>query len=506
MRPTFSPPSEVGEYRIVRLLGRGAMGQVYLAHDTLLDRPVAIKFITAEPSPAVRERFLVEARAIARLTHPNVVSIYRVGEHAGRPYLVSEFVRGKSLSELPRPVPPTQGLRIGLGLCAGLGAAHQSGVLHRDVKPANAILADSGEAKLLDFGLAKLVPGDVAAVSEPVEPGTSAPDDAISGDEATLTPEAQSQQSGKDAPSAELTLSAPGSDRSSRSSHLAAAPASGAAIQHPVSLTRTGALLGTPRYMAPEIFAGEAATARSDVYSLGALLFELLTGKPPFVEPDLALLSVAVRLRPAPSLRPLLADGVLADGLAEVVDRCLAREPTARYADGTELLHALAALVPKQTAPAAVVVPSPPVASRRGWVWVALPVALLVLVGLGLRSWIVPESPRLVDQARPVVAAPLDLSHPVDLCDLAGVLGAARVDLSEADGALRGHGVDLGAAVPARRRPGAAAAKPKVVQKPTVTPKGDSAPKSEPPPAKEVEPVAPAKAKVPDTVEIPIER
>lgn len=507
MRPTFSPPSEVGEYRIVRLLGRGAMGQVYLAHDTLLDRPVAIKFIAAEPSPAVRERFLVEARAIARLTHPNVVSIYRVGEHAGRPYLVSEFVRGKSLSELPRPVSLEQGLRIGLGLCAGLGAAHQSGVLHRDVKPANAILTDSGEAKLLDFGLAKLVPGDVAAVSEPVEPGTSAPDDAISGDEATLTPEAEAKSSGDGAPSAELTLSAPVSDRSSRSSQPAAAPASGAAIPHPVSLTRTGALLGTPRYMAPEIFAGEAATARSDVYSLGALLFELLAGKPPFVEPDLALLSVAVRLRPAPSLRPLVADGVLADGLAEVVDRCLAREPAARYADGAELLRALAALVPKQAAPAAVVVPSPPVASRRGWVWVALSASLLGLVGLGLRSWIVPEAPRSADQAHPEVAAPLDLSHPADLCDSAGVIGAARVDLSESDGALRSYGVDLGAAVPARRRPGAAAAKPKVVQKPASSPPGDTVSKPEPtPPTKEVEPVAPAKAKVPDTVEIPIER
>ncbi len=507
MRPTFSPPSEVGEYRIVRLLGRGAMGQVYLAHDTLLDRPVAIKFIAAEPSPAVRERFLVEARAIARLTHPNVVSIYRVGEHAGRPYLVSEFVRGKSLSELPKPVSLEQGLRIGLGLCAGLGAAHQSGVLHRDVKPANAILTDSGEAKLLDFGLAKLVPGDVAAVSEPVEPGTRAPDDAISGDEATLTPEAEAPKSGDGAPSAELTLSAPVSDRSSRSSEPAAAPATGAAIQHPVSLTRTGALLGTPRYMAPEIFAGEAATARSDVYSLGALLFELLAGKPPFVEPDLALLSVAVRLRPAPSLRPLVADGVLADGLAAVVDRCLAREPAARYADGAELLRALAALVPKQAAPAAAVVPSPPVAPRRGWVWVALSASLLVLVGLGLRNWIVPEAPRSADQAQLDVAAPIDLGQPVDLCDSAGVLGAARVDLSDAEGALRGHGVDLGAAVPARRRPGAAAAKPKLVQKPAPSPPGDPVSKSDPTPLpKEVEPVAPAKAKAPDTVEIPIER
>jgi len=236
-------------------------------------------------------------------------------------------------------------------------------------------------------------------------------------------------------------------------------------------------------------------------------LFELLAGKPPFVEPDLALLSVAVRLRPAPSLRPLVADGVLADGLAEVVDRCLAREPAARYADGTELLRALAALVPKQTAPAAVVVPSPSVASRRGLVWVALSASLLGLVGLGLRSWIVPDAPRSADQAHPEVAAPLDLSHPADLCDSAGVIGAARVDLPDSDGALRSYGVDLGAAVPARRRPGAAAAKPKVVQKPASSPPGDPVSKPEPtPPTKEVEPVAPAKAKVPDTVEIPIER
>ncbi len=166
MRPTFSPPSEVAEYRIVRLLGRGAMGQVYLAQDTLLDRPVAIKFIASEPSPALRERFLVEARAIARLHHPNVVSIYRVGEHAGRPYLVSEFVRGQSLSDLPKPVPLNEALRIGLGLSAGLRAAHQAGVLHRDVKPANAMLTDGGEAKLLDFGLAKLSPQQVPSAAE----------------------------------------------------------------------------------------------------------------------------------------------------------------------------------------------------------------------------------------------------------------------------------------------------------------------------------------------------
>src|SRR5205814_6933059 len=134
-----------------RLLGQGAMGHVYLAQDTLLDRPVAVKFIASvDPNPQERERFLVEARAIARLQHPNVVTIYRVGEVTGQPYLISEFVRGETLDKLAKPAPWQRALRIAQGLARGLAAAHRSGVLHRDIKPANAILSDDGEAKLLD--------------------------------------------------------------------------------------------------------------------------------------------------------------------------------------------------------------------------------------------------------------------------------------------------------------------------------------------------------------------
>ena len=116
----WSPPEELEEYRLVRLLGRGAMGQVYLAHDQLLDRPVAVKFVRAAEDPAARARTLDEARAIARLHHPNVVAIYRVAETAGRPYLVSEYVRGKTLDELPRPVPWKQVLPIAIDLARGL--------------------------------------------------------------------------------------------------------------------------------------------------------------------------------------------------------------------------------------------------------------------------------------------------------------------------------------------------------------------------------------------------
>src|ERR1044071_3997999 len=156
----WRPPDEFEEYRLVRLLGRGAMGEVYLARDSLLDRPVAVKFVQAE-DPVARARLFDEARAIARLQHPNVVAIYRVAEVSGHPYLVSEYVRGRPLDELQRPVPSKQALALAIDLTRGLAAAHRCGVLHRDVKPANAMITEDGHAKLLDFGLATVVDGTV---------------------------------------------------------------------------------------------------------------------------------------------------------------------------------------------------------------------------------------------------------------------------------------------------------------------------------------------------------
>src|SRR5438105_1949542 len=136
----FTPPEQFEEYRIVRPLGAGAMGQVFLASDTLLDRPVAIKFIShvdldTAHGAELRERFFIEARAIARLQHPNVVLIYRVGEWQKRPYLVSEFVRGQSLDRIEKPVPWQRVHNIAIGLSRGLAAAHRRGVMHRDITP-----------------------------------------------------------------------------------------------------------------------------------------------------------------------------------------------------------------------------------------------------------------------------------------------------------------------------------------------------------------------------------
>src|ERR1044071_1148495 len=166
--PEWRPPDTFEEYRLVRLLGRGTMGGVYLGHDPLLDRPVAVKFVRAAKDPVARARFFDEARAIARLQHPNVVAIFRIAEVAGHPYLVSEYVRGKPLDQIDRPAPSRQVLEIALDLARGLAAAHRCGVLHRDVKPANAILSDDGRAKLLDFGLASGV--DASALDDDAPP------------------------------------------------------------------------------------------------------------------------------------------------------------------------------------------------------------------------------------------------------------------------------------------------------------------------------------------------
>ncbi|MFY1827727.1 protein kinase domain-containing protein [Myxococcus fulvus] len=160
----LEPPREFEEYQVLRPLGRGAMGQVFLARDTLLDRLVAVKFIATPagrlPDAGARARFFQEARAIARLQHPNVVAIHRVGEVRGQPYLVSELIRGETLDTLSLPVEGRRLLALAIGLARGLAAAHRRGVLHRDLKPANAILSEDGEVKLLDFGLAEAWSGE----------------------------------------------------------------------------------------------------------------------------------------------------------------------------------------------------------------------------------------------------------------------------------------------------------------------------------------------------------
>jgi eukaryotic-like serine/threonine-protein kinase len=276
------PPAVLEEYRRVRLLGAGGMGQVYLYQDTELDRLVAVKFLH-RPEPGFGQRFRTEALAAAKIQHPNVVTIHRVSEIDGRPYLVYEYIRGTSLEELPRPVPWRQAHAIGLDLARGLAAAHRRGVLHRDIKPGNAILdSETGEAKLIDFGLAKIV-----------LPNSAPP-------------------SGHDA----------GQGESSRALPAPSGPG-----------TMSDDFWGTLPYTAPEVLAGEAATQRSDVYALGVALHELCTGALP------------ERAQPSGQGAPPMRDLSDVDaGLAAVIRRCLDEDPVRRYADGDELRRALEGL------------------------------------------------------------------------------------------------------------------------------------------------------------------
>lgn len=315
---------------MVRPLGRGAMGQVHLAHDQLLDRLVAVKFIAApEPSPAARERFLVEARAVARLQHPNVVSVFRVGDVGGRPFLVSEYLRGTSLQTLDKPVRPERALEIGAALARGLAAAHRQGVLHRDIKPANAFLCEDGTVKLLDFGLAKLL--DAQSLGDrPPPAGTNRPhawNDAEAFPPSTPPP-ASHRAPGPDetAPSEATPL-----NRSS--------PAPSLSAERRRELTHAGAFLGSPLYMAPELWRGEPATPRSDVFSLGVVLFELLAGRAPLYDVEIEDMPRRAQEQPAPALASA-APGV-DPRLCRVVDRCLHLAPGERFESGEALREAL---------------------------------------------------------------------------------------------------------------------------------------------------------------------
>src|SRR5215468_5366895 len=259
------PPAELDGFRVVRHLGRGGMGTVYLGHDDVLDRPVALKFLAAaDPNAPARDRFLIEARAIARLQHPNIVGIYRVGEAAGRPYLAYELISGQSLDELPKPVPWPRALELVLGVARGLSAAHRREVLHRDIKPANVMLSDTGEVKLLDFGLAKLL-DESPRRGEAVAPAGAAAVPAHAMLDATL----------------DVSAAPPGSAGSHRAAPVGRSGSGTRRSGAEDSLTATGAILGTPLYMAPELWRGELATVQSDVYALGLLLYELLSGRLP---------------------------------------------------------------------------------------------------------------------------------------------------------------------------------------------------------------------------------
>jgi predicted nucleic acid-binding protein len=280
------------KYEVLRVLGEGGMGRVYLARERELSRLVAIKFLhmAAGPLADSPERFLEEAKICARLKHPNLAKVLFADTSDGLPYIVFEFVEGYELAaELKArgTLPVERALKIVRAILSALSEAHDLAIVHRDVKPANVLLrADSGEPVLMDFGVAR----------------AQASDRAIS--------------------------------------------------------TQAGVILGTPAYMAPEVITGEPPTPAADVYAMGCLLFECLTGAPPFVAAtDVLVLSSHVHVEP-PSLRSKLPAATPA--LIELVDRALKKPPGERWADAGTMLFELERACPEVVSGAKLTMPMLP--------------------------------------------------------------------------------------------------------------------------------------------------
>ena len=305
-QPHVSPAAnligkKVSHYRVLEVLGGGGMGVLYRAEDLKLGRRVALKFLPEELGNDAKavERFEREARAASALDHPNICAIYEFGEHEGQPFLVMPLLEGQTLRDRiaeEDPFSTAALLDIAIQIADGLDAAHQKGIIHRDIKPANIFITDRGEAKILDFGLAKLVP---AVTSTGAASGQDHRDD-----EALGTPRA--------------TLPAAGTD---------------------LFLSRTGVAMGTAGYMSPEQVRGEKLDARTDLFSFGSVLYEMATGQQPFTGDTVPAVHDAILKHspvPARQLNPALPPK-----LEAVISRALEKGREARYQTASEMHSAL---------------------------------------------------------------------------------------------------------------------------------------------------------------------
>src|SRR6516165_9548410 len=299
----------VSHYRILEKLGSGGMGVVYKAEDIKLHRFVALKFLPerlAKDHQAL-ERFQREAWAASALDHSNICTIYEIGEHEGQPFIAMQFLEGQTLRERLvgpglAPATPTQGsalridtlLDLGIQIADGLDAAHAKGIVHRDIKPANIFITMRGQAKILDFGLAKL--------AAPISPRSSA---ATEGVPRSGTGEGVSPQ---DTPTASLDLNA---------------------------LTIPGTALGTVAYMSPEQARGEDTDARTDLFSFGAVLYEMAMGRMAFSGNTTAVIFDAI-LHNTPAA-PLNLNPHLPAELERIINKALEKDPEVRYQVAAEI-------------------------------------------------------------------------------------------------------------------------------------------------------------------------
>ncbi|AQR73838.1 serine/threonine-protein kinase [Sphingomonas sp. LM7] len=269
----------LGRYRIEARIGEGAMADVFRAHDPDIGRVVAIKALKPDyrRDPELGARFLREARAAGALNHPNIATIYDVGEADGVPYIAMELVEGRPLDMVLQAqgrMPFERVLALGAQLSDALAYAHAQGIVHRDVKPSNILLSSDGKtAKLLDFGVARIGESD------------------------------------------------------------------GGIADRQMARTQAGQMIGTPRYMSPEQALGLPVDPRSDLFSLGAVLYEMVTGKTAFDATGLATLALQIAQEKVTPIERSAAD--CPPGLRQIIDKLLAKKPDQRFADGTHLLQAL---------------------------------------------------------------------------------------------------------------------------------------------------------------------
>jgi len=279
--PLLAPGERVDHFEVIRVLGHGGMGEVYLARDTRLGRKVALKVVRARSFDDRRslDRFLYEARVTARFNHPNIVTVYSVDEHEGHPYLALEYLEGDTLRQrMARGrLEPRQSLEIGLAVARALAEAHRHHILHRDLKPENVALPRDGRVRVLDFGLAR---------------AAARPDVAVA------------------------------------ASGAASAVQSGLSLFSYIQDEEEGGFTGTPYYMAPEQWQSEPATEASDVWGLGVILFEMLSGERPFTGPTIFLLGAKIVSNdPSP---PLPHAEQVPRELAALVSRCIDKDAARR--------------------------------------------------------------------------------------------------------------------------------------------------------------------------------